>query len=301
MRRSKADIIFDRINVIVVLLITVIIVYPLYFIVIASFSDPYAVSLGKVFLIPNGLSLMAYRNVFINNSIWTGYINTIMYTVGGTIYNLVLTIPAAYVLSKKFLPLRSVISWYFFLTMYFSGGLIPTFILYRNLGLYDSRWAMVLTAGVSCWYLIITRQYFTASIPDEIYQAAEIDGAGHIMSFFRIALPLSAPIVAVMALFNAVGIWNSYVSALIYLSSQELFPLQLVLRGILIQNQTTYANLVEMNATDTDAIQNAAKMMYIANAMKYALIFIASAPLLAAYPFVQKYFVKGVLVGSIKG
>ena len=301
MRKSLSDKAFNIINIASTLIITVIVVYPLYFVIIASFSDPYAVANGGITLLPKGFTLDAYKNVFSNSDIWIGYRNTIIYTIAGTLYNLILTIPAAYVLSKKYLPMRGVISWFFFITMYFSGGLIPTYMLYNKLNLVDTPYALILGVGVSCWNLIVTRQFFTMSIPDEIYQSARIDGASEIKIFIRIAVPLSIPILAVMALFYGVGHWNSYYNALIYLTDKKYFPLQLVLRNILVLNQTNITNLMESNESSTEALKDAARIAYMINSMKYALIFIASAPLLAAYPFVQKHFVKGMMIGSVKG
>ena len=301
MRRSASDKLFNILNIAFTLVITVIVVYPLYFVIIASISDPYAVAKGWVVLLPKGFTLDAYKNVFSNGDIWLGYKNTLIYTVAGTAYNLILTIPAAYVLSKRYLPMRGLISWFFFLTMYFSGGLIPTYMLVNKLGLTDTPYALILGIGVNCWNLIVTRQFFTMSIPDEIYQSARIDGASEIKIFLSIALPLSVPILAVMALFYGVGHWNSYYNALIYLTKKKYFPLQLVLRNILVLNQTNITNLMESNESSTEALQDAARIAYMINSMKYALIFIASAPLLAAYPFVQKHFVKGMMIGSVKG
>ena len=188
---------------------------------------------------------------------------------------------------------------YFFLTMYFSGGMIPTYIQIKNLNLLNTPWVLIIGAGVNCWNLIVTRQYFTNTIPEELYESADIDGASDLRAFVRIAIPLAAPIIAVMALFYAVGHWNSYYSALLYVRKSDYFPLQLVLRNILISNEMALANV--MLEGDTEAIAAAAQKAYMAESMKYALIFIASAPMLCIYPFVQKYFVKGVMIGSIKG
>lgn len=299
MKISKGDMTFDIVNTVLVTLITLIMIYPLYFIIIASFSDPVLVSTGKVAFLPKGATLDAYRNVFMNNSVWRGYRNTFFYTTAGTLYNLVLTIPAAYVISKKYLPMRNVFSWFFFITMYFGGGLIPTYILMSNLHLTNKPIVMVIGTGISCYNLIVTRSFFSASVPGELFEAAKIDGADEYASFFRIALPLAKPIIAIMALYYGVGHWNSYYSALVYLQDAEYFPLQLVLRNILLLNEGSVGALEYID--DTDALAEMAKRVYMANAMKYALIFISSAPLLIAYPFVQKFFVKGALIGAVKG
>lgn len=298
-RRSCADRVFDAVNLLIMALIAIIVVYPLYFVLIASFSDPYEIVNGNISLWIKGFTLESYEYVLHTQSIWTGYQNTIVYTVLGTAYDLVLLIPAAFVLGRRDLPGRKGLTWLFFLTMYFSGGMIPTYLLYKNLSMINTRWALIL-GTVSCYNLIVCRTYFQTSIPESIYEAAHIDGASHFASFFRIALPLAAPIVAVMALFCAVSHWNSYYSALLYIRNQKLYPLQLVLRDILINAQNAFKN-IDPSSADEDAFALALRQSYIAESMKYAVIFIASAPLLAAYPFVQKHFVKGVMLGSVKG
>lgn len=299
MKLSRSDRVFNFVNGAILFILTLVMLYPLYFVLIASFSEPNAVVKGQVMFLPKGFQLTAYRNVFKEANVWIGYRNTILYTVLGTLYNLALTIPAAYVLSKRNLPGRNVLMGYFFLTMYFSGGMIPTYIQIKNLNLLNTPWVLIIGAGVNCWNLIVTRQYFTNTIPEELYESADIDGASDLRAFVRIAIPLAAPIIAVMALFYAVGHWNSYYSALLYVRKSDYFPLQLVLRNILISNEMALANV--MLEGDTEAIAAAAQKAYMAEAMKYALIFIASAPMLCIYPFVQKYFVKGVMIGSIKG
>lgn len=291
---------FDAANGTLLFLLAIVFLYPLYFILIASFSEPAAVAQGQVFFAPVGFSLKAYENVMLNNLIWTGYKNTLMYTTLGTLYNLLLTIPAAYTLSKKNIPGRKIMMWFFFITMYFGGGMIPSYLLRKQMNLINTPWVLIIGTGVSCWNLIVTRQFFENTIPQDIYEAAEIDGASELKCFIRIALPLSGSILAVMTLFYAVGHWNSYYSALLYVNKQSLHPLQLVMRNILISNQNAAA-MIDTLSDDADAIAVAAQRAYIAEAMKYAVIFIASAPLLIAYPFVQKYFVKGVVAGSIKG
>lgn len=299
MKLNRSDRVFNFVNGAILFILTLVMLYPLYFVLIASFSEPNAVVKGQVMFLPKGFQLTAYRNVFKEANVWIGYRNTILYTVLGTLYNLALTIPAAYVLSKRNLPGRNVLMGYFFLTMYFSGGMIPTYIQIKNLNLLNTPWMLIIGAGVNCWNLIVTRQYFTNTIPEELYESADIDGASDLRAFVRIAIPLAAPIIAVMALFYAVGHWNSYYSALLYVRKSDYFPLQLVLRNILISNEMALANV--MLEGDTEAIAAAAQKAYMAEAMKYALIFIASAPMLCIYPFVQKYFVKGVMIGSIKG
>jgi len=300
MRKSRGDRIFDAVNYTILFLMSLLFIYPLYFIIIASVSEPYAVASGKVYFWPEGFSWSAYENVFQNSQIWIGYKNTIFYTVCGTCYNLLLTIPAAYTLSKKDIPGRKIMMTFFFITMYFGGGMIPAYLLRKTMGLINTPWVLIIGSGVSCWNLIVVRQFFENSIPQELFEAAEIDGATQMKMFVRIALPLSGSIIAVMVLFNAVGFWNSYYSALLYTTRSKLHPLQLVLRNILISNQNAMAT-IDNFSEDADALAVAAQRAYIAEAMKYSVIFIASAPLLVAYPFVQKHFVKGVLTGSVKG
>ncbi len=299
-RETRADRTFGVINAVLLTLIVVVELYPLYFTVIASISDPYAVVKGKVFLTPVGFTWDAYKYVFSESRIWRGYRNTLLYTVFGTSWNLLLTIPTAYVLSKKDLVGRGWITTFFLVPMYFGGGLIPTYLQVRSLNLIDKPWTLVVLGGLSIYNMVVARVYYQSSIPGEIYESARIDGANDFKQFFRIALPLSAPILAVMALYYAVGHWNDYFTALIYISNSRLQPLQIELRNILLMNQTAVTQIEDMLEEDIDMAE-LARRAYIAEAMKYSLIFISSAPMLIAYPFVQKYFVKGMMIGSLKG
>ena len=299
-KRHGKDVAFQAVVTGVTLAITLLLLYPLYFTVIASFSEPYEVVKGNVLLWPSVFTLDAYKYMLEEKSIWSGYGNSIVYTVFGTLYNVLLTIPAAYVLSKHDLPGRMLFTWFFFITMYFGGGLIPTYLLYRDLSLLNTRWSMILGTGVSCWNLIVCRQFFASSVPNELYEAAYIDGCSEIRAFLVIALPLSGAIIAIMLLFYGVGHWNNYFNALIYLTNSKLHPLQLVLRRILIQNQDM-ANQLETMSMSGEEIEALTRRTYLAYAMKYALILISSAPLLIIYPFVQKQFVRGVMIGALKG
>lgn len=302
MKKTNSDRVFDVLNVAFMLLFTVIILYPLYFTVIASFSEPYDVAKGNVTFWIKGFTLEAYTNVFKNAQIWQGYLNSIIYTAVGTALNLALTIPAAYVLSKKDLPGRTAISWYFLFTMFFSGGLIPSYILIQKLGMLNRFSTLMILGAFGVYNMVIARVYFQTSIPGTLYEAAHIDGCGEFRAFFSIALPLAVPIIAVVALFCAVAKWNDYFTGLIYLSSKKLYPLQLVLRSILILNESMLKALDRQSGDASgDARQAAMRMAYMAQAMKYSLIMISSLPMLVAYPFVQKYFVKGMMVGSLKG
>ena len=297
-RRTRGDVVFDVINVFVVALITLTMIYPMWYIIIVSIATPEEAALGGIYLWPKTISFEAYQNVFENRDIWLSYANTVLYTVAHTIYVLLLTIPAAYTLSKKQPPGRVVITWYFFITMFLSGGLIPSYILNRNLGLVNSRWIMILGMGIGYSNLIITRTYFQTSIPNELFESAYIDGATEWQTFLKIALPLSGAIIAVMALYAAVGTWGSWYTAFIYITDQKKWPLQLRLRQILILNQTQSLDYGMMSQEEIEMLQHQAFMVYT---MKYAIIFIACAPMLVLYPFVQKYFVKGVMIGSLKG
>lgn len=302
MKQSRADVVFDVLNITLTTVILIVIIYPLYFTLIASVSDPTAVSLGQTNLWVKDFTLEPYKNVFKNSRIWLGYRNTIFYTVFGTCWNLLLTMPTAYVLSKKNLPGRSAISWYFLFTMYFGGGLIPTYLTVLKLGLVNTPFTIVVLGGLSVYNMIVSRIFFQNSIPADLYEAAKIDGASEFRQFFRIALPLSAPIIAVIALYYGVGRWNDYFTALIYLNDSEYVPLQIVLRDILIQNKSMASMMQQENMMLDEATREYYdRMKHMAEGMKYSVIYIASAPLLIAYPFVQKYFVKGVMIGSLKG
>lgn len=299
-RKSRSDRVFDAVNITVMALFMGVMIYPLYFTVIASLSDPYEVINGNVYWVPNGFTLEAYQNVLKETRIWKGYANTIRYTCLGTLFNLLLTIPAAYTLSKKGMIGRRLLGIYFLIPMYVGGGLVPTYLQVKSLGLMNTPYTLIVLGGISMYNLIVTRVFYETSIPDALYESARIDGANELRAFVSIALPLSKPILAVMTLYYAVSHWNSYFNALIYLSKDEYQPLQIVLRNILLNNQMSLA-ILGSDTLDADAVQAAARRQYLAQGMKYALIFISSAPLLVAYPFVQKHFVKGVMIGSVKG
>ena len=298
-REGTSDRIFNFVVHAFLILVMLIMIYPLYFVIIASVSDPFDVVNGRVFLAPVNLSLDSYTHVLQTNSIWVGYKNTIINTTIYVIYSLCITIPAAYVLAKRDLPGRRLLNLFFLVTMFFGGGMVPTYLMYKEFGLLNTRWSLILTA-TSCYNMIVARTYFSTSIPESLYEAAEIDGANEFTCFFQIAIPLAGSIIAVIALFVASGTWNSYYNALLYIRDQKLYPLQLVLRDILINAQNAFLN-IEAGSADADAYMQALRLTYLAESMKYSVIFIASFPMLALYPFVQKYFVKGVMVGAVKG
>lgn len=297
-RRSRGDVVFDVVNVFIVLLITLIMIYPMWYVIIVSFATPEEAAMGELYFWPKTVTLEAYEKVFETKSIWVGYLNTIIYTIVHTVYVLLLTIPSAYALSKKKMPGRVAITWYFFATMFLSGGLIPSYMLNKSLGIVNTRWIMILGMGVGYSNLIITRTFYQTSIPQEVYESAYIDGASEWQTFTKIAVPLSGAIIAVMALYAAVGTWGSWYTAFIYITDQDLWPLQLRLRQILILNETQSLDITQMTQEDIMEMQHQAFLMYT---VKYAIIFIACLPMLVLYPFVQKYFVKGVMIGSVKG
>ena len=294
---SRGDRIFQAVVYVGLTLIALITLYPLLFTVSASISDPYRVATGQVYLFPSGITLEAYQNILKESQVWVGYKNTILYTFFGTLLHLACTIPCAYALSKNNLPGRKMLNIYFMFTMYFSGGMIPSYLLVKSLGLIDTPFILILLGTVSVYNVIVARSFFAASIPEALYESCRIDGGSESRAFFSIALPLAKPIIAVIALYAAVGHWNGYFNALIYTSKPSLQPLQLVLRNVLILNQSFSV----ADATDAEEIAYLARRAYIVQTMKYALVFVASAPVLCAYPFVQKYFVKGVMIGSVKG
>ena len=273
-------------------------IYPMWYVLIVSFASPEEAVRGQLYFWPSTFTLEAYGKVFAEKKIWIGYGNTIIYTIAHTAYVLMLTIPSAYALSKKNMPGRVAITWYFFATMFIGGGLIPSYMLNRSLGLINTRWIMILGMGVGYSNLVITRTYYQTSIPTEVYESAYIDGATEWQTFIKIALPLSGAIVAVMALYAAVGTWGSWYSAFIYITDQSKWPLQLRLRQILILDSTQSLDINNMTQEDIMEMQHQA---FLVTTMKYAIIFIACLPMLVLYPFVQKYFVKGVMIGSVKG
>nr|WP_212972001.1 carbohydrate ABC transporter permease [Bacillus sp. J14TS2] len=295
-KQAKTDRIFDICNKILVWFFIIIIMYPLIYIVSASISDPSFVNSGQMWLWPKGITFEGFQRVFQNTDIWIGYRNTIFYTLLGTFINLAVTLPAAYALSRQELIGKKVIMALFVFTMFFEGGLIPTYLLVRDLSMVNTIWALVIPSAAAMWNIIVTMTFFKMTIPKGLEEAAEMDGASQFRTFFQIVLPLSAPIIAVMALFYGVGHWNQYFGAMIYLSDEKLFPLQLFLRKILIQQQMT-ADMM-MQSGSAEALSEHAR---IADIIKYAVMIVSAAPLLIVYPFLQRFFLKGVLIGSIKG
>jgi len=290
---SLPDKIFNVSITIVTLLFTLLCAYPLIYVVSASFSDPMDIFAGRVWLLPVNPTLKGYKAVFDYKDIWIGYANSVFYTVVGTAINIFMTVLAAYPLSRKDLKYQKPIVMLFTFTMLFSAGMIPNYLLIRNLGLLNTRWALLIPGSISVYNMIIVRTFFRTNIPDELLESARLDGCSDITFLIKIVLPLSGAVIAVVTLYYAVGHWNQYFNAVMYLTDKKTYPLQVFLRNILLENG--------INDVTSGSVANETERMYLNELLKYALIVVASAPLLAAYPFIQKYFVKGVMIGSVKG
>lgn len=292
-KKWRGNKIFYTLSGLGLLAFLIIVLYPILFVVAASFSSGEAVSAGKVFLWPVDFSLDGYKTVFNNRNIWMGFRNSILYTVLGTAINLVMTMIAAYALSRDDVPGSNKIMLLFTFTMFFNGGMIPTYMLIRSLHMLDTVWAMVIPGAIGVYNLIIARTFIRNSIPGDLLDAAKIDGCSDIKYFLKIVLPLSKAIMAVLVLFYGVGHWNSYFNPMLYLNTRELFPLPIFLKEILIANQIDPSTV-----SDPELQMQIAK---IADVIKYALIVVSTIPVMLIYPFIQKYFVKGVMIGSVKG
>lgn len=291
-RKTKADFIFDIVKYAKLGGFSLMILYPLYFIVIASFSDPNAVYNGEIWFLPKGITFEGYRRIFNDPDIWIGYRNSIFYAALSALISTTVVIMAGYPLSRKDFVGRNVLMTFFIITLFFNGGIIPTYIMMKNLHLIDSIWAVVLPSSVDAFLIIIARTFFQ-ELPSELREAAVIDGCRNIRYLWSIVLPLSKPIIAVLVLFAVVRQWNGFFDALIYLSDSHKYPLQLVLRNILVQSAPS-GNLV-------DDIDTLLVKQRITSLIKFGVIIVAALPLMVLYPFLQRYFVKGVLVGSVKG
>ena len=288
-KETTGERVFSLVVGAILVIFCALIVFPLLHIISGSFSDPMALLRGEVSFLPKGFTLSMYEKVFKDASIWRGYGNTVLYTVLGTLISVVLTAFGAYPLSRKDFYGRNVFMGIFVFTMFFNGGMIPTWLIVQRLGLLDTIWAMVLPTAVSTYNLIIMRTFFQTTIPYELVESASLDGCNDLVIFFRIVLPLSGPIMAVMVLFYGVALWNSWFPALLYLSDRGLYPLQMVLREVLIQG-----DIGNMSGSTGDA-------EIIGDGLKYATMVVATLPVMCLYPFLQKYFVKGVMIGAVKG
>ena len=292
---TKGDKIFNWVNIIIVSIFALLVLYPLLFVVFASLSDPRRIFDDVLLLWPKGFTLDGYKRVLGNSDIWMGFKNAAIYTVLGTAVNVVMTTLAAYPLSRRDFRGRHVITILFTFTMFFSGGLIPTYIVNQSLGIVNTAWVMIIPGAISVYNMIIMRTYFQQNIPLELEESSFIDGATDLQLLLKVVLPLSTPIIAVMMMFYGVGRWNSYFDAMIYLSDRELFPLQLILREILVQNQmgdSVNQTIMSANQSEVNALKQS---------IKYTVVVISSVPVLIFYPIVSKYFEKGIMVGAIKG
>ncbi|MFF4619185.1 carbohydrate ABC transporter permease [Nonomuraea jabiensis] len=295
LKKTPGDIVFTLALGAICVAVLFAVVYPVYFVAIASVSSPSLISTGEVWLWPKGVNLFGYREIFNDERIWTGYRNTLLYSVVGTALNLVVTIPAAYALSRPEFRPRRILMLFFVFTMFFNGGLIPTYLLYRDLGLLDHWLVFVLPSAVNVYNLIIARAFFEHSLPKELFEAAMIDGVSYLQYFARVALPLSKAIVSVIGLYYLVQHWNDFFTGMVFVRDNALQPLQIVLRDILLSNQAFAGGVGASGGSGTSYDQQ------YADQIKYGVIVVSSLPVLVLYPFLQRYFEKGVLIGSVKG
>ncbi len=300
-RMSPGDRVFVVLNGFLLFLFFVATLYPILFVLSASFSDPTAVSTGKMILFPISPTFQGYEFILQYKEIWTGYANTLFYTIVGTMWNLFLTLPCAYALSRRDMGSRGVIMAIFMVTMYFSGGLIPGYLNMRDLGLLDSRIGLVLNTSISVYNLIVARTFFATSIPWELHEASFLDGCTDFRIFLKIVLPLSSPIIAVLTLYYGVGHWNAYFNALIYLQDRTKYPLQVFLREILVQGRFAEALIQSGEALSAEQMAELAKQSKTADMIKYGIIVVSTVPMMIIYPWMQKFFAKGVMIGSVKG
>lgn len=291
-KSRTGDRVFDILNTSFAIFVLLVMLYPIIIVVSSSFSNPYALMAGKVWLYPVGLTLDGYKAIFAYKQVWTGMYNSFVYTVGGTVVNMIVTVLAAYPLSRKDFTVRNYVALLFAFTMWFSGGLIPTYLLIKDLGLFNSRWVMIIPTALNVWNMIIVRTYFQSNISDELLESAQLDGCDDFKYLLKIAVPLSKPVLAVVALYYMAANWNVFMSAYLYLQKQSLHPIQVVLREILLIGS------VERISTSASSDSNAQMMNEL---LKYSLVIVASLPMVLVYPFVQKYFVQGIMVGAVKG
>lgn len=289
---KKSDKRFDFINRIIMILLCVMIAYPIFYVLIASVTDPVIVSSGEILLYPKKIYLEGYKKIFHYKPLGLGYFNTIKYTVMGTLVAIAATVPCAYSLSRKDLRGRKLLNILFTFTMFFNGGIIPLYLVINKLGIYDTTWAMVLPTAISVYNLIVCRSFFESGVPEELLEASRLDGSNDFQFFFMVVIPISKSILAVMTLFCATALWNSYFNALMFMGAQDKMPLQVILRNLVLSNQAS-----SVMSSGTEMIERAK----LAEQLKYGVIVVSSIPLLVIYPFVQKYFVKGVMIGAVKG
>lgn len=300
-QKTTADKVFLLINKFFLLVIFVVTLYPLVFVISASVSNPEAVSTGKMLLWPIGFTMKGYQYILRYQDVWTGYANTIFYTFGGTFLNLLVTLPCAYALSRRDLEGQGIIMTIFLVTMYFSGGLIPSYLLMKGLHLVNTRAYMLLSGLVSTYNLIVARTFFSNTIPWELHEASFIDGCSDFQVFRSIVLPLSKPIIIVLTLYYGVAHWNSYFNAMVYLNDSGKYPLQVFLREILLQSQWAESAMASGDGFSPEEMEAMLKQASTANMLKYVLIVVSSAPMLVIYPFLQRFFAKGIMIGAVKG
>lgn len=294
-KHSKVDMVFNLFNYVFLAMVALIVLYPLYIVLIASVSDPYAVMRGEVLFWPKDFNLDGYKRVLTYAPIWKGYLNTVIYTVFGVGLSVMVTLLAAYALTRNF-PGKRFVTVYFMITMLFSGGIIPTFILVKNIGLYNTRLVMILLGAVGIWNLMVARTYLAESLPEELHEAAVLDGCSHFQYFARIVCPLSKAIIAVLVIYYGIAQWNEYMKGVIYLRDIDLKPLQVVIRNFLgAAKFSTEASSMMSDISNWEEVARAAE------SVKYAIIVVATAPMLVLYTVMQKYFVQGVMIGSLKG
>lgn len=294
-KQFSIDVVTEAVIIVILAICTLLVLYPLYFIIIASISDPAAVYNGEVFFKPVGIVFEGYKRIFGDNTVWRSYLNTLIFTVTGTSMGVLMTMCIAFPMSRKYFTGSKFIAVFVLLPMYFVGGLIPTFLIVKQLGLVGSPWAVILLQSLSVFNIIIARSYIQGSIPLDLDEAAYIDGAGYIRYFFTVVLPLSKPIVAVLVLYYGINYWNDYFLSMIYLSDESWYPLQLKLHSILMSAE------LSSNMQSGDDVYFAAYMQLVAGQVKYGMIIVSTIPMLILYPFLQKYFVQGVMIGSVKG
>lgn len=297
-RDSVTDRIFNVFLTIICAGALLIAFYPLYFVLMASMSDPQYVNSGRFLLYPAGFTLEGYQQVLADECVWIGYVNSIIYALGGILYGLVTAVPLGYALSRKELPCRKFLTGLFIFTMYFQGGMVPLYLTVKELGLIDTRLIIIILGSFAMYNVIIVRSYFASSLPEELREASLIDGCGDLRYFVKIALPLAKPIIAVVTLYILIAKWNEFTNAMIYLNKRKLYPLQLYLRELLLTFSSMAGSATGAMAADAETLERYHKLSQI---IRYGFIVIASLPLLIAYPFVQKYFVQGVMIGSLKG
>ena len=291
-KETKSDKIFDFLNIGIAAFILLVIAYPIWVVIISSFSDPFALMAGKVWLYPVGFTLDGYEAIFKHQQVWTGMYNSLIYTVCGTIVNMIVTVLAAYPLSRKDFTLQGPIALIFAFTMWFSGGLIPTYLMIKDMGLFNSRWVMIIPTAMNVWNMIILRTYFQSNVAGELLESAKLDGCDDFRYLWSIAIPLAKPSLAVVCLYYLVANWNVFMNAYLYLNKQELYPIQIVLREILLMGR--------VEEVSTNALEESQAQL-MNELLKYSLVIVASLPMIIIYPFVQKFFVKGIMVGAVKG